>query len=119
MAIVKLNFSGHKNEALAELGYVDISLHVDLADPTLKDRLAELIAAHVDSGDIVYLVPPGLAAYYGLVLSSLNGINGNFPFQTAMLRQADGGFIPLEPVDLQAHRNEVARKQHRNGTVVF
>lgn len=112
--MIKLNMSGHVNPALEEMGYINLGLHVDLADPELPNKIAEILTRHISSGDTVTVSLPGLAPLAAIVLATIHGLSGHFPKVIALVRQSDGSFQPCEPFDLQGLRNDVARKKHRD-----
>ena len=113
--------SGHSNSALEEMGFINLGLHVDLADQELPNKVAELLSEHISSGDTVCVCLPGLAGLIPYVLIAIHGLSGHFPKVIPLVRQTDGSFQPSEPFDLQGLRNDVARKKHRDkgGLVVL
>jgi len=119
MAQVKLNLSGHKNQALEDEGFETIILHVDLADENLSTKVAELLSTKVDSSSTVLLALPGLAPLASLVIALLHGLTGSFPFIQTLIRQGDGSFSPGPILDLQEVRNGVARKNFREGAIIL
>lgn len=121
MAIVKLNLSGHDNAELTALGYKTYKMHVDLADPELPGKVAKFLQEQcgVGSSDSVYVALPGLGALAVITMVALHGITGQFASLVAMSRNPDGTFSPVEPIDLQSFRNDLARAKHREGVVVL
>lgn len=113
MALIKLNLSGHANQALDDLGYAFVgSLQVDLADQELPQKIVEFLSQFMTSGDRVQCVLPGLAPLAAITLTAIHGITGTFPITVPMIRGAEG-FTPGEPLDLQDFRNNVARSKGR------
>lgn len=120
MSIVKINLSGHDNQALTDLGFKYVgALHVDLTDADLCQKVAKFLAPLVGSGDTVTVALPGLAPLAAIVLTTIHGLSGQFASIQPLVRQQDGTFVPGPVTDLQAFRNTVARGNHRQDVVVL
>lgn len=117
--MIKLNLSGHANKHLDEMGFITPgSLHVDLADPNLPEKLIKFLGELIPpDGDQVQVVLPGLSPLAALVIAAIHGMTGSFPVVVPMIRQADGSFLPGEGWDLQQIRD--AARQSRQGTIVL
>jgi len=102
---VRLNLSGHPNQALTQQGFVDLPLQVDLTDPALPGRLTQLLANHIgDDADVVVALP-GLAPLAALVLAIVHGLTGSFPRVQTLVR--DGAvWIPGPILDLNQVRTQ-------------
>ncbi len=110
MAIKKLNLSGHFNQELSDLGYIfPGTIQVDVTDPETPAKVVGFLRNLIESGDVVYVALPGLTFLSAITLTAIQGISGNFPFLVTLVRDADGKFVPSEPLDLQDFRNNVAR----------
>lgn len=120
MSIVKLNLSGHKNQQLSEMGFADFSLHVNLADPDVAQKVAAFLAPLIGSGDTVHIAMPGLGALVAITTTAIHALCGSFPFMVTMIRNPDDGtFNPGPTIDLQAFRNDTVRANLRDGVVVL
>lgn len=109
MAHIKLNLSGHQNDALEAQGFIfPGALQVDLADEQLPQKVADFLRPYVGSGDVVTYAPPGLSALAAIVQAALHGLSGSFP-QLQILERGEDGFVPGVKHDLQDFRNNVAR----------
>jgi hypothetical protein len=119
MAIRKLNLSGHANSHLADMGFEDFALHVDLADPELPSKVQNFLIEEVGltSEDTVTMAAPGLAPLALIVVASIHGITGTFPRVIPMIR-GEEGFVPGTPLDLQDIRNNAIRP-NRDGMTVL
>jgi len=114
--MVRLNMSSHPNRHLADLGFVDLFLQVDLADPQLPQKLRDILTNHIGDDSDVVLTPPGLAPLAVLTVTILHGITGSFPRIQTLVR-GDGGFVPGPIWDLNQIRTD-ARMQ-RQGMIAL
>lgn len=121
MAIVKLNLSGHDNADLGAMGFTfPGAIHCDLSDPDVAQKVATfVIGLGLGGGDTVHLAAPGLAPLALMVVSTIHGLTGTFPFIQPLVRQPDGTFAPGPVVDLQGLRNDTARGKGRKDVVVL
>jgi hypothetical protein len=118
MAIIKLNLSGHTNENLDQMGFTfPETLHVDLSDPDLGQKLTDFLAPLITSGDQVVVALPGLAPLAALVLVIIHGLTGTFPVIQPLVR-GQSGFTPAPQIDLQTLRNDVARTARKDVIVL-
>lgn len=120
MALVKLNLSGYQDQKLDKLGYIFVgSIHVDLSDKELPQKIVELLSSYISFGDRVQCVLPGwpgLATLAVIVTVAIHGITGTFPICVPMLRSTKG-FKPGKLLDLQDFRNNVARLKSRANVI--
>ena len=118
MAVIKLNLSGHANEHLDQMGFAfPGTLHVDLSDPELGQKLTNFLSPLMGSGDHVVVALPGLAPLAALVITIIHGLTGTFPTIQPLIR-SDLGFVPGPQVDLQSLRNDVARVSRKDVVVL-
>jgi hypothetical protein len=114
MALVKLNLSGHENVELKAMGFIyPGSLHVDLGDTELFDKVTEFLNQYVTSGDQVIIATPGLAPLACVIITSIHGLTGTFPSVQTLIRTEEAGFVPGQVIKLQDLRNGVARKTRK------
>jgi len=114
MAVIKLNLSGHANEHLDQMGFAfPGTLHVDLSDPELGQKLTNFLSPLMGSGDHVVVALPGLAPLAALVLTIIHGLTGSFPTVQPLVR-GESGFVPGPQIDLQTLRNDVARASRKD-----
>ena len=116
---VKLNLSGHKNSDLEALGYSDLALHVNLEDADLSQKVAAVLAPLIGSDAVVYIALPGLSPLTAIVLATVHGLTGGFPFVQSLVRTPEGKFVPGPVLDLQSHRNDVTRQNFRQDVTVL
>jgi hypothetical protein len=119
MAIIKINLSGHDNQALTDQGFIfPGALHCNLSDPDVAQKVATWVAdIGISSGDTVTIAAPGLAPLALMVAATIHGLTGTFPFIQPLVRDTDGAFVPGPVIDLQGLRNDVVRKLHRQDIV--
>jgi len=114
---VKLNLSGHANAHLDAMGFINPgTLHVDLNDDQLVDKLIQFLKPLVGDHDQVVVALPGLAPLAALIVTILHGLTGNFPIIQPLVR-SDNGFVPSNPIDLNAVRQQA--RCARTNTVVL
>jgi len=117
---VRINLSGHANQALDDAGYIFPGvLHVDPTNPgTAVDTLIRVFRdLGVGSGTTVHVAVPGMSSLAVLAVSVLHGLTGQFPFVTYLVRNQDGSFGIGGDLDLQSTRNDVARVS-RDGVII-
>lgn len=109
---MKLNLSGHKNDALEKMGFkFPGTIHLDMEKTMAENSelvLEFLKAQGVDSQTRLTIAMPGHSELNAAVLVAAHGLTGTFPI-VVPLRRTDAGFAPGESFDLQAFRNNVAR----------
>ena len=112
---IKLNLSGHENEALSKMGFLfPGALHVDLADPELGNKIVNFLKeCGLHSGSVVTIAVPGLSPLAVLIVTAIHGMTGTFPSVVPLIRSKEG-FTPGEQVSLQDFRNEIARTSRKN-----
>jgi hypothetical protein len=118
---LKLNLSGHSNQDLDALGFLNPgALHVDLADPQLPEKVANFLSQieGLDGSEPVIVALPGLAPLAAIILAVLHGMTGNFPVVQPLVR-GESGFVPGPLMDLQGVRNDLARAKARPNTVIL
>ena len=113
---VRLNMSGHPNPGLAQMGFVDLPLQVDLADPNLPARLTQLMADQIGDDPDVVVALPGLAPLAALTLAIIHGLTGAFPRVQPLIRDG-ANWVPGPVLDLQQVRNDA--RQARPGVIVL
>jgi len=114
MAVIKLNLSGHANEHLDQMGFAfPGTLHVDLSDPELGQKLTNFLSPLMGSGDHVVVALPGLAPLAALVITIIHGLTGTFPTVQPLIR-SDSVFVPGPQIDLQSLRNDIARASRKD-----
>lgn len=110
---LKLNLSGHFNQALADMGYsFPGTLHVDAkqsCETTVSKLTDMLVGMGVGSGTVLHLAVPGMSALATQMLVAIHGLTGVFPFVAFLTRNEDGTFGVSEVCDMQAMRNNVSR----------
>lgn len=105
---VKLNLSGHKNESLDQLGFLDVgAIHVNLADKELPKKVEKFLAEHIESKDTVEIALPGLSMLTALMITSIHGITGQFPVVVTLVRQENKTYAAGESIDLQKVRDNM------------
>ena len=118
MSIVKLNLSGHENQALLRLGFMKPpTVQVDLNDPDLPQKLVAFLEQYLTSGDVAHVVFPGLAPLSRLMLVAIHGLTGTFPLEIRLVN-GPTGFVPNLGTDLQQFRNWTCRVARDDGNVV-
>lgn len=116
---MKINLSGHENQALKEQGFVfPGTIQVDLAQDSLQliTKLVELLKGlGVKTDSVVTLALPGLSGLAMAVVIACHGLTGNFPYIQPLVRQTDGTFQPsVEVWDSEKLRNNVTRTMRDN-----
>ena len=102
---ILLNMSGHPNPGLAQMGFIDLPLQVDLTDPALPGRLTQLLHDHIgDDADVVVALP-GLAPLAALVLAIIHGLTGGFPRIQTLIRDG-ANWVPGPVLDLNQIRSD-------------
>jgi len=117
---IKINLSGHANQALTDAGYIFPGvLHVDPTNPgNAVDTLINVFRdLGINSGTTVHIAVPGMSTLAVLTMSVLHGLTGQFPFITYLVRNQDGSFGIGGDLDLQSIRNDVTRL-NRDGVIL-
>jgi len=115
--MIKINLSGHPNTHLDAMGFINPgTLHVDLNDSELPNKLINFLKPLVSDHDQVIVALPGLAPLAALIVTILHGLTGNFPVIQPLVR-SDNGFVPADPIDLNTVRQN-ARCQRTNTVVL-
>lgn len=117
---IKINLSGHANQALTDAGYIFPGvLHVDPTNPgNAVDTLISVFRdLGIGSGTTVHIAVPGMSTLAVLTVSVLHGLTGQLPFVTYLVRNQDGTFGIGGNIDLQSVRNDSARVS-RDGVIL-
>lgn len=121
--MIKLNLTGHQNNALEEMGFhFPGAIQINIEKP-FKENLENITdflkGLGVNSSSRVYLAPPGMTYLNMLVFIAIHGLTGSFPVILTFKMTSSGKFIPNETdLDLQKMRSYIVRQKREESIAI-